>query len=160
MELLDLLVQSARRHVNCLGEDVEAWRVAHDLATAWHNLGDSYKETVEEGIRLFERILALDLKHREFVAAKTMDWSDEIDADLRDVLGQWARVAGNILSLLAVCEEHGYFPDDGVLKLRELHIQAKAMLTPDAEFFGDDAASSRDKAIEDHRGGRTEEMPV
>src|SRR6266852_4446761 len=100
---LELLVQSARRHVHCFHEDVDAWKVGHDETEAWHMLGEAQAENVDEGTRLFNKIVSLDLKHRTMVADRQMEWNQNVDDQLREVLADWLRAASGLLALLTVC---------------------------------------------------------
>jgi hypothetical protein len=158
MPVLEKLIRTTRHRVESFGDEVEVWKAAHDESLMLFDLRDDLQRETHDGIALFDRIIGLDVKHRQFVAAKKLSWCNAIDADIWQILRLWASAADSLLQLIGEMAEHGMPVEQGESQLRELSKEAKSILSNDEEYFGPGLGDACRKALVDNRSGSTEEL--
>jgi hypothetical protein len=146
---------AARLSVEAYEAERDAWKVDHDLAMECLDM----EELATQGIGLFDKLMRLDTRHHRESLLGNIRFDAALDAELRDILRQWANVTKSIIDEIARFEAMG-FRFDRANDLRRMHSEAISMLTPDAEFFGEELADLHDEAVEQFLHGEVEEMAI
>ncbi len=146
-------IEFTKRQVNRYKDNME-WARAHTgLAEACWVLED----VIAEANYQFERLLKLDIQVQEHVLLERGD--AEMQDRVSAVLNVWLTASLQVLPQTERLEGN-YGQIAGADELREHVKEAKAMLTPDDEFFSSDKLLSdrSDEAIDAYRSGLTEAL--
>jgi len=146
-------IEFTKRQVDRYKDDIQVWEGAHrELAEdCW-----VCEDLIAGANRLFDRLLNLDIQVQEYVLLERGEAG--IQDKLRAVFSNWLTAS---LQVLPQAErlERDYGRIAGADELSENVKQAKAMLTPDDEFFSSDKLSlCSGEAIEANRSGLTEPL--
>jgi hypothetical protein len=147
-------IEFTKQRVNRYKDDVQRWEQGHsELASdCW-----AWEDFIDDANRLFARLLKLDVQVQRYVL---LDRGD--DAGMQDKLiaavSEWLSASLQVLPQAERLEsEYGRIA--GADELKRNVKAAKAMLTPDDEFFSPETLSRySDDAIEAHRAGLTEPL--
>jgi hypothetical protein len=142
------------RTLNTLTDRAEFWQQDHELAAICQHLGP----LLAEFNGFFESWSTLDARWHEAVFRGAMPYRADEERGIRDFYQLWLDRAIKIMKILTLLEGQGCRVGAADLFRANLD-EARGILTPDAEFFDDDALTKRqEEAIEAHRGGETVEF--
>jgi hypothetical protein len=152
------MIQTARLlqdQLKLAESQAEAWKADYEDARDCHVL----EFLLRTWLRLLEDIEDLDNKVRLLVLRGEAEVNAEDAA--ADFYQHWFQAATKtLLPFLTHMEEKGYQVERAV-EFRNAYREVQGILTPDGEFFsGEQVAGLRDKAIDAHRRGETEEWEV
>jgi len=146
-------IEYAKKEVERYKHDVEDWKQKHDEVArgCW-----PLEDLIANLNCLFNRILDIDIQVHEFIFVQKGAADPALLGQVGDLLTQWASVSEQILlHSKRVAASYGEF--EGVPDLAKNARQARAILTPDSEFFAEDKLGClEDEAIQEHRAGLTE----
>ena len=139
-------IQFAAREIVRFRSDIDDGERTAPASDGW-----AWDEVVAKANFLFDRLIDLDLDIQELVLNDRMEYDPALGEKVRRLLRDWLDV-----SLRVIPHVEGHVVDGADL-LRSRVTEARSMLTPGGEFFGgDELARLRDRAIDEHRAGRTE----
>lgn len=105
----------------------------------------------------FQHMLKSDDAYREAIFTDEKRYSPEWERNWLICLEAWLSLASGLLPGLSPEFVAGY--PSIVAEFKQAIRQAESILTPDDKFFASDRlAELRDRAIDNHRAGKTEEM--
>ncbi|QDV34099.1 hypothetical protein [Tautonia plasticadhaerens] len=140
--------------VDDYADHVERWRAEHDAAEACDRLG----ELLVLGVALSILIDKADAGWRSAILSEGERYDPATAGAFEGFYRDWLRPADAILEQIAAFEAQGHAVKRAD-QFRQAVREAKAVLTPDDEFFvEDDLADRRDEAVRAHQEGRTAEM--
>ena len=130
----------------------EQWQQDHEDARDCHVL----EFLLRTSLRFLDEIGNLDNKNRLLVLQGEAEaGAEELAAKLYQ---HWFKGATTILMPSLTAMEGKGYQVEGAVEFRTACREVKGILTPDAQFFdGERLVDLRDKAIEAHRRGETEE---
>jgi hypothetical protein len=152
--MIDQGFADAERILNTLTDRVESWQQDRELAAICQHL----EPLLAEFNGLFESWSTLDARWHEAVFEGAMPYSADEERGILDFYQLWLDRAIKVMKTLTLLEGQGCRVVEADLFRANLD-EAQGILTPDAEFFDDDALTKRqEEAIEAHRGGETVEF--
>ena len=151
------LQQCIDRSLKDFKGQIEGWRAGHETLVddCWW-----WEDFVAKVNFVFGRILALDDHIQSLIFSNELEYDQQRDAQLREVLRDWLGIAPLIDEHVARLEKiHPAFA--GADEFRANFKQAKAILTPDHEYFNDEKLFKLgDQAVEAYRAGEVEFFDV
>ena len=144
--------QILRDKVGAYEDECDLWKSDRDLAM----LSFDIQELIHDGIKLFRDICRLDENWRLAVLEKRIPYDLDFEQKLRSVVQTFHRTSSAInRELIPLAEKAGHSLDR-VNDFRGVCAAVKGMVTPDDEFFCDDALLRlQADAIDAHDDGRT-----
>ncbi len=135
-------------------EETELWKADHERAMAFFCFDDH----LAAGVQLFESITRWDEAWRSKVISGEQEHDPMVSQQIKEAYQWWLRPCAEIESQLDTFEREFGATENGE-KFRRCHREAVGILTPDEEFFSDDALlRERDEAIDTNRRGGTVEL--
>lgn len=132
-------------------EPHESWKVDHKNTMAVFEL----EATINWGNSIFHSLSEYDATLHATVNRGQIPYDEDMFEAVRANYRTWLEVSE---SWLSVAEQYGKMGCEirGIDRFRENCERARSIFVPDDQFFKDKALTDiRDKAIEDHRNGRT-----
>ena len=148
-----LRIKYTENEVVRLRSDAEEWKRDHDALPkdlwVWEDL-------ISRANHLFVRTIELDADIQGSIFRKQMDFDPALDSAVQRLFSDWLKIGVEILPLVERLERD-IGTIEGADTFRANLSEAESILTPDDVFFAsDELADLRDRAIDDHRAGRTE----
>lgn len=125
-----------------------------------HEVNDLFKlqYEIEKGLLIFRSILRLDEALRGSAFEGKIEFTEEMDAALHELIKLWTFPCASVLGRVMYFEGRGHHVDNAG-EFRDACRQATSILTPDEQFFtGDRLEGLRDAALAEHRRGECAEM--
>jgi hypothetical protein len=142
------------RQSNLLRKEVELFR-----SVAQAGLPDYYlEEILALGVFVFERIGHADELSKSAIFAGKRPYDPAQEKEIEELYREWADIARSCLAILELAEGSA-IPVEGTARFRDCCKEVQGILTPDEDFFQDDAlVELRDQALETHRRGESTDM--
>ena len=147
-----------------LRKEVELFRSATQTGypSDWCRPKTLIQEAIEEilalGIFVFDRIGHTDELSKAAIFAGKLPYDPAQEKETEELYRQWADIAKTCLTLLGLAEGNA-IPAAGAARFRDCYNEVQGILTPDEDFFQDDAlVEVRDRALETHRRGESTDM--
>ena len=152
-----LVEQSINRSLKEYKGQIEGWRAEGEALVEdyWW-----WEDLVAKANFVFARILALDDHIQSLIFSNKLEFDQQRDDQLRAVLRDWLEIAPSIGEHVDRLEEM-YQVFAGADEFRAKFKQAKAILTPDNEYFNDEKLFKLgDQAVEAYRAANVEFFDV
>jgi hypothetical protein len=132
----------------------EQWKRNHVNAMEYRD----FEEWLAFGIETLERLFRFDEGWRGDVLSGAVPYDPDLDADIRKSFEQWLTTSRVAASHIPQFEQR-FGPVEYAAKFRQYIRMVESVLTPDEQFFSDEAlVAARDQAIEEHSRGVTEDL--
>ena len=143
--------QIVRDKVDAYEDEFDLWKSDHELAMMSFDI----QELIHDGITLFRDICRLDENWRLAVFEERIPYDLDFEEKLRSLVQRFHRTTSAInRDLIPSVKKTGHSLDR-VDEFRGVCAAVKGMVTPDDEFFCDDALLRlQTDAIDDHNNGR------